>query len=69
MSVDAAALDAVFRNARTPGAWTTAPIDEDVLRQLYDLVKLAPTSGNCSPGRFVFLTTRDSRERLRPAPP
>jgi 3-hydroxypropanoate dehydrogenase len=37
------------------------------LHALYDLVKLAPTSGNSSPGRFVFLTTRDSRERLRSA--
>jgi len=67
MTVDAAALDAVFRTARTPTAWTEAPIGEDTLRALYDLLKLPPTSGNCSPGRFVFLTTRDSRERLRPA--
>ncbi len=67
MTVDAAALDAVFRTARTPTLWTGAPVEEDTLRALYDLVKLPPTSGNCSPGRFVFLASRDSRERLRPA--
>ncbi len=67
MPLDDPALDALFRTARTPAAWTAAPVPEETLHALYDLVKLAPTSGNCSPGRFVFLTTRDSRERLRPA--
>ena len=67
MPLDDPALDALFRTARTPAAWTAAPVPEETLHALYDLVKLAPTSGNCSPGRFVFLSTRDSRERLRPA--
>ena len=67
MPLDDPALDALFRTARTPTAWTAAPVPEDTLHALYELVKLAPTSGNCSPGRFVFLSTRDSRERLRPA--
>ena len=67
MPLDDPSLDALFRTARTPAAWTAAPVPEETLHALYDLVKLAPTSGNCSPGRFVFLTTRDSRERLRPA--
>ena len=62
-----AVLDLLFRSARPPSAWSGAPVEEDPLRQLSDLLKLAPTSGNCSPGRFVFLTSRDSRERLRPA--
>ncbi len=66
-AIDAAALDRLFRTARTPSAWSPAPVAEETIRALYDLVKLGPTSGNCSPGRFVFLTTRDSRERLRPA--
>ncbi len=67
MTVDEAALDAVFRSARTPTLWTGTPVEEETLRALYDLLKLPPTSGNCSPGRFVFLASRDSRERLRPA--
>ena len=66
-ALDAAALDRLFRTARTPSAWSPAPVAEETVRALYELVKLGPTSGNCSPGRFVFLTTRDSRERLRPA--
>lgn len=60
-------LDAVFRNARTPTRWTDAPVPQAVLHALYDLVKLGPTSANCSPARFVFLESRDSRERLVPS--
>jgi 3-hydroxypropanoate dehydrogenase len=65
--MDDTALDVLFRHARTPTAWTETPIEAEVLHSLYDLVKLPPTSGNCQPGRFVFLSSRDSRERLRPA--
>ncbi|GAD10266.1 nitroreductase [Gluconobacter frateurii NBRC 103465] len=59
--------EVLFTQARTPRAFSPRAVGEDVLRHLYDLVKLGPTSGNCSPGRFVFLTTQDARERLRPA--
>ena len=62
-----AVLDRVFRTARTPVCWRDAPVPQSVLHALYDLVKLGPTSANCSPARFVFLESRDSRERLRPA--
>jgi len=62
-----AVLDRVWRHARTPARWTDAAVAHDTLQALYDLVKLGPTSGNCSPARFVFLESRDSRERLRPA--
>jgi 3-hydroxypropanoate dehydrogenase len=37
------------------------------LAQVYDLLKMAPTSANCQPGRFVFLRSAAARERLRPA--
>lgn len=59
--------ETLFTQARTPRSFSPRPVGEDVLRYLYDLVKLGPTSGNCSPGRFVFLTTQDARERIRPA--
>ncbi|ASL39003.1 MULTISPECIES: malonic semialdehyde reductase [Acetobacter] len=65
--LDENGLDLLFRKARTPLRWTTRTIEEDVLRQLYDLTKFGPTSGNCSPARFVFITGSDGREKLRPA--
>jgi len=60
-------LDLLFRTARTPVRWSTMPVAEETITALYDLVKLGPTSGNSQPGRFVFLHSQDSRERLRPA--
>jgi 3-hydroxypropanoate dehydrogenase len=37
-----------------------------LLRQLYDMVKLGPTSANCCPMRVVFVKSPEARERLRP---
>ena len=65
--LDDVALDALFRAARTHNGWTSKPVTEETLRELYELVKFGPTSANSSPARFVFLVSRESREKLRPA--
>ncbi|ATJ90029.1 malonic semialdehyde reductase [Acetobacter senegalensis] len=65
--LDESGLDILFQKARTPRRWMARPVETDVLRRLYDLVSLGPTSGNCSPARFVFITGSDGREKLRPA--
>ncbi|MBV9735914.1 MAG: malonic semialdehyde reductase [Acidisphaera sp.] len=67
MTIDAGALDALFRNARTHNSWTEAPVEDDTLRELYALLCLGPTSANSSPARFIFVRTREGKERLRPA--
>jgi 3-hydroxypropanoate dehydrogenase len=61
------ALDLLFREARTFGAWTSQPVADETLHQLYDLVKLGPTSANAGPARFMFLRSQKAKERLRPA--
>ena len=60
-------LDLIFRNARTHKVWLDQPVPEELLRRVYDLARLGPTSANCSPMRVLFLTSREARERLRPA--
>jgi 3-hydroxypropanoate dehydrogenase len=65
--ISAAALDQVFRQARTHSVWLSNPVPTELLRQVYELASLAPTSANSSPARFVFLTSAESKERLRPA--
>jgi len=62
-----AALDVLFREARTFSAWKARPVSEDTLRELYDLLKWGPTSANSSPARFAFLRSKEAKERLRPA--
>lgn len=59
-------LDQLFREARTRGAWHDKDVPDALLHELVDLVKLGPTSGNCSPARFVFVKSREAKERLKP---
>ncbi|MFN7571918.1 MAG: malonic semialdehyde reductase [Betaproteobacteria bacterium] len=65
-AIDTAALDQLFRSARTHNAFSGEVTEADV-RALYDLVKMGPTTANSQPARFVFLLTRAARERLAPA--
>ena len=36
-------LDLLFRDARTYNGWLERPVSDDTLRQLYDLLRWAPT--------------------------
>lgn len=60
------ALAQLFLDAHTHTSWQEKPIDEAIIQQLYDLVKVGSTSANCSPARFVFITTDEAREKLKP---
>ena len=53
--LNAEALDQLFRDARTHNAWLDKAVSDDMLRQLYDLMKWGPTSANTCPARFLFL--------------
>jgi 3-hydroxypropanoate dehydrogenase len=61
------AKNILFREARTHSTWLDRPVEDDLLIQLYDLMKWGPTSANCCPARIFFLRTRAAKERLRPA--
>ncbi|WP_207803011.1 malonic semialdehyde reductase [Roseicella frigidaeris] len=65
--IDKAAIETLFLNARTHNAWTAQPVTEAELRHLYDILKMGPTSANSSPARFVFVTTKEGKEKLKPA--
>jgi 3-hydroxypropanoate dehydrogenase len=65
--LDDAGLDLLFREARTYFKWQDEPVPDALLKRLYDLVKMGPTSANCLPARFVFLRTKEGKERLKPA--
>src|SRR5476649_2349826 len=65
--IDDTALDTLFREARTFTKWQPRPVSDDTLRDLYDLLKWAPTSANAAPARFAFLRSKEAKDRLRPA--
>ena len=59
-----AALDQLFRSARTHYGWTDQPVTDDDVRALYELMKWGPTSANSSPARFVWVRSPEAKERL-----
>ena len=64
--LDSAALDTLFRNARTHNGWLDKPVTDAQLQEIYDLLKWAPTSANCSPARIVFVKSAEGKEKLLP---
>jgi 3-hydroxypropanoate dehydrogenase len=65
--LDRESLGRLFLDARTHNRWLDQPIDDAVLRELYDIARMAPTSANSQPMRVVFIKTPEAKERLRPA--
>ena len=65
-SLPDAALDQLFRNARTYNAWKDEPIDDALLHKLADLMKLGPTAANSTPARILFLKTDEAKKKLEP---
>ena len=60
-----AALDQIFRHARTANGFADRPVPDDLLRQELELAALGPTSMNCQPARFVFVRTPEGKARLK----
>jgi 3-hydroxypropanoate dehydrogenase len=60
------ALDTLFRSARSHNRWTAEAVSDALLMAIYDLMHWAPTAGNITPARFLFLTSPAAKERLKP---
>jgi 3-hydroxypropanoate dehydrogenase len=65
-AVNDEALNILFRNARTHNKWLDKPVTPQMLMAVYDLMRWAPTSANTNPARFVFITSKDAKQRLKP---
>jgi len=63
-ALDHAALDQLFRKARSYNRWTRGEVSDEQLEALYELFKFGPTSANCCPARFVFVKSPEARARL-----
>ena len=60
------ALDQLFLTARTHNKWQPRDVSDDLLRQVVNLMKMAPTSVNCSPVRITFVKSPEAKARLKP---
>jgi len=62
--LSAEALDTVFRTARSYNGYTDQPVTEDQLEEIWELMKMGPTSANCLPARLVWCTSDEAKDRL-----
>lgn len=58
------ALDVLFREARSHNRWTSEPVSEQQLEELFDLLKYGPTSANGWPLRVVFARSEAAKEAI-----
>jgi 3-hydroxypropanoate dehydrogenase len=63
-ALDDQSLNQIFRSARTPNGRADRPVEDDTVREIYDLMKWGPTSANCSPARFVWVHSADGKATL-----
>ena len=59
-----AALDQLFRTARSYNGYLDKPVSTEQLHAIWDLLKMGPTSANQLPARFVWCTTDDAKAKL-----
>tara|TARA_R110001599_G_scaffold353881_1_gene602127 strand:- start:119151 stop:119744 length:594 start_codon:yes stop_codon:yes gene_type:complete len=65
-SVDKAVQEQVFLGARTVNKFTAQEVSDELLLQLYDLMKWGPTSMNCQTGHYVAIKSPEAKGRLVP---
>lgn len=61
-----AALDQLFREARTLRKWKDKPVTPALLMAIYDLMRWGPTESNITPARFHFVVSAEAKARLKP---
>lgn len=64
--IDERAMDQILREARSFNGFEDRPLEPGMLEELWDLLKWGPTSFNCLPARFLFVTSKEAKARLAP---
>jgi len=59
-------IERVFTTARTHYAWTSEPVSDEQLREMFELWRWPPTGGNGQSLRVTFVRSAAAKERLRP---
>ncbi|MCE2829517.1 MAG: malonic semialdehyde reductase [Sphingomonadales bacterium] len=62
--LDTAALDQLFRNARSYNGYTDKPVSNDQLEAVWELMKYGPTSANCLPARIIWCVSEEAKQKL-----
>jgi len=62
-----AALDTLFRKARSYGTFASEQVSDAQLHAIYEIMKHGATTANSQPQRIVFLRSEAAKQRLAPA--
>jgi len=65
-SLDTNALEQTFLNARSFSKFTMEEVSDELIAQLYDLMKWGPTSMNCQPAHYLVIRSPEAKKRLIP---
>ncbi len=65
-ALGAEAIDQLFMDARTYNDWRDRPVDTVTLHRLWEIMRMGPTSANCSPARIVFVVSPEAKAKLKP---
>lgn len=65
-TLDEDGRDLLFRRARTPNTFSAEPVDDALLKEVWDLAQWPPTSANGNPLRIVFVRSPEAKARLIP---
>ncbi len=65
-TISVEALEQILTKARTHSVWLPEPVSDELLHQIYDLMKWGPTSANCCPARIVYAKSKETKEKLLP---
>ena len=64
LALDAKSQDLLFREAHTAESFKSDPVSDEQIKEIWDLVRWAPTGGNANPGRLLVVRSPEARERL-----
>lgn len=59
-----AALDQIFREARSYNGWLDKQVSDEQLHAIYELMKMGPTSANMQPARIVWVKSDEAKAKL-----
>ena len=64
-SLNESQLNLLFGEARSMNGWQDREVSDDMIKSIYNLTKMGPTSTNCCPARFKFIKSEDQKLKLK----
>ena len=64
-SLNETQLNLLFGEARSMNGWQDKDVPDNLIKSIYNLTKMGPTSTNCCPARFKFVKSEEQKLKLK----